>query len=162
LARCRPRSCGWEADSGHGSIRLGQVDAHASARGARPADVGLHHARRHAARPAERRRDHAAPPQAHWFRVPVLQPAADAEGRRERGALGDGGARPEVITVTLRGLAGRKLRASLTAFAIVLGVAMISGGYVLTDTINKAFDTIFQQSYKKADVVIAGKAAFQN
>jgi putative ABC transport system permease protein len=67
-----------------------------------------------------------------------------------------------MITVTLRGLAGRKLRATLTAFAIVLGVAMISGGYVLTDTINKAFDTIFQQSYKNADVVIAGKAAFQN
>jgi putative ABC transport system permease protein len=67
-----------------------------------------------------------------------------------------------MITVTLRGLAGRWLRATLTAFAIVLGVAMISGGYVLTDTINKAFDTIFQQSYKNADVVISGKAAFQN
>jgi putative ABC transport system permease protein len=67
-----------------------------------------------------------------------------------------------VIVVALRGLAGRKLRATLTAVAIVLGVAMISGGYVLTDTINKAFDTIFQQSYKNADVVISGKAAFQN
>ena len=64
--------------------------------------------------------------------------------------------------VALRGLAGRKLRAVLTAFAIVLGVAMISGGYVLTDTINAAFDTLFQQSYKNADVVISGKAAFQN
>src|SRR5207253_8843295 len=74
----------------------------------------------------------------------------------------DVGARPDMMAVTLRGLAGRKLRATLTAFAIVLGVAMISGGYVLTDTINRAFDTIFQQSYKNADVVIAGKAAFQN
>jgi len=67
-----------------------------------------------------------------------------------------------MIVVALRGLWGRKLRATLTAFAIVLGVAMISGGYVLTDTINNAFDTIFQQSYKNADVVISGKAAFQN
>src|SRR5712691_6871121 len=67
-----------------------------------------------------------------------------------------------MITVALRGLLGRKLRATLTALAIVLGVAMISGGYVLTDTINKAFDTIFQQSYKNADVVISGKTAFQN
>jgi putative ABC transport system permease protein len=67
-----------------------------------------------------------------------------------------------MTAVALRGLAGRKLRATLTAFAIVLGVAMISGGYVLTDTITKAFDTIFQQSYKNADVVISGKAAFQN
>jgi putative ABC transport system permease protein len=67
-----------------------------------------------------------------------------------------------MMTVTLRGLAGRKLRAGLTAFAIVLGVAMISGAYVLTDTINRAFDTIYEQSYKNADVVIAGKAAFEN
>jgi putative ABC transport system permease protein len=67
-----------------------------------------------------------------------------------------------MITVTLRGFAGRKLRALLTAFAIVLGVAMISGGYILTDTINRAFDTIFQQSYKNTDLVISGKAAFQN
>jgi putative ABC transport system permease protein len=67
-----------------------------------------------------------------------------------------------MMTVTLRGLAGRKLRAGLTAFAIVLGVAMISGAYVLTDTINRAFDTIYQQTYKNADVVVAGKTAFEN
>jgi putative ABC transport system permease protein len=67
-----------------------------------------------------------------------------------------------VTAVALRGLLGRKLRAGLTAFAIVLGVAMISGGYVVTDTITKAFDTIFAQSYKNADVVVTGKAAFKN
>src|SRR5436190_2793422 len=39
---------------------------------------------------------------------------------------------------------------------------MISGGYVLTDTINAAFNTIFDQSYKNADIVISGKAAFTN
>jgi putative ABC transport system permease protein len=65
-----------------------------------------------------------------------------------------------MLTVALKGLAGRKLRASLTAIAIVLGVAMISGTYVLTDTINSGFNTIFNQSYKNADVVITGKAAF--
>ena len=54
------------------------------------------------------------------------------------------------------------MRASLTALAIVLGVAMISGTYVLTDTINNGFNTIFGQSYKNADVIISGKAAFQN
>ena len=32
-----------------------------------------------------------------------------------------------MIRVALKGLLGRKLRAALTAFAIVLGVAMISG-----------------------------------
>ena len=67
-----------------------------------------------------------------------------------------------MVAVALRGLAGRKFRASLTALAVVLGVAMISGTYVLTDTINNGFDTIFTQSYKNADVVVSGKSAFTN
>ena len=48
-----------------------------------------------------------------------------------------------VIRVALRGCSGRKLRAALTAIAIVLGVAMVSGTFVLTDSIDKAFDSIF-------------------
>ncbi len=39
---------------------------------------------------------------------------------------------------------------------------MVSGTYVLTDTIKGAFDTIFVQSYKNADAVITGKVAFTN
>jgi putative ABC transport system permease protein len=65
-----------------------------------------------------------------------------------------------MLSVALKGLAGRKVRALLTAIAVILGVAMISGTYVLTDTINAGFDTIFTQSYQNADVVISGKAAF--
>ncbi len=61
--------------------------------------------------------------------------------------------------VALRGLLGRKLRAALTAFAIVLGVAMVSGTFVLTDTIKSAFGTVFTQAYKNADAVITGKSA---
>jgi putative ABC transport system permease protein len=64
-----------------------------------------------------------------------------------------------VIGVALRGLLGRKLRAALTAIAIVLGVAMVSGTYVLTDTIKAAFNTVFTQVYKNTDVVITGKSA---
>jgi putative ABC transport system permease protein len=64
-----------------------------------------------------------------------------------------------VIRVALRGMAGRKLRAALTAIAIVLGVAMMSGAYVLTDTIDKAFDTIFVESYAGTDAVVTGKDA---
>ncbi|HEY2936887.1 MAG TPA: FtsX-like permease family protein [Gaiellaceae bacterium] len=59
--------------------------------------------------------------------------------------------------VALKGLAGRKLRSVLTAFAIVLGVAMVSGTYVLTDTIDRAFHTIFSASYAHTDAVISGK-----
>ena len=64
-----------------------------------------------------------------------------------------------MIRVALRGLAGRKLRAALTAFAIILGVAMVSGTYVLTDTIDKAFDNIFSETYANTDAVVSGKTA---
>jgi putative ABC transport system permease protein len=64
-----------------------------------------------------------------------------------------------VTRVALRGMAGRKLRTVLTAIAIVLGVAMMSGAYVLTDTIDKAFDTIFVESYAGTDAVVTGKRA---
>jgi putative ABC transport system permease protein len=67
-----------------------------------------------------------------------------------------------MLTVALKGIAGRKVRALLTAIAIVLGVAMISGTYILTDTINNGFNTIVTNSYKNADVVISGEAAFKN
>jgi putative ABC transport system permease protein len=62
-----------------------------------------------------------------------------------------------MIAVALKGLAGRKVRALLTAFAVVIGVAMVSGTFVLTDTIQKAFDGIFTSSYEQTDAVIAGK-----
>jgi putative ABC transport system permease protein len=64
-----------------------------------------------------------------------------------------------MIGVALKGLLGRKLRGALTAFAIVLGVAMISGSFVLTDTVAKSFDGIFGQSYEAADAVISSKEA---
>jgi putative ABC transport system permease protein len=64
-----------------------------------------------------------------------------------------------VIGVALKGLAGRKLRAVLTAIAIVLGVAMISGTYVLTDTIKAAFSTVFTQVYQHTDAIVTGKSA---
>jgi putative ABC transport system permease protein len=67
-----------------------------------------------------------------------------------------------VITVALKGLLGRKLRAILTAVAIVLGVAMISGTYVLTDTIKAAFGTVFTTVYAKTDAVITGKDALSS
>jgi len=59
--------------------------------------------------------------------------------------------------VAIRGLLARKLRSALTAVAIVLGVAMVSGTLVLTDTIEKAFDSIFSSSYEQTDAVVTGK-----
>ncbi|MGH3128979.1 MAG: ABC transporter permease [Gaiellaceae bacterium] len=62
-----------------------------------------------------------------------------------------------MIRVSLRGLAGRKLRAVLTGIAIVLGVAMISGTYILTDTVQRAFNTLLVDSYAGTDAVVTGK-----
>jgi ABC-type antimicrobial peptide transport system permease subunit len=59
----------------------------------------------------------------------------------------------------VRGLLSRKLRTALTAIAIVLGVAMISGTYVLTDSIDQAFDTIFTDIRAGSNAVISGKSA---
>jgi putative ABC transport system permease protein len=56
--------------------------------------------------------------------------------------------------LVLRGLAARKVRAILTALAVLLGVAMVSGSYVLTDTINRSFERIFQQGEKGVAVEI--------
>jgi putative ABC transport system permease protein len=62
-----------------------------------------------------------------------------------------------VTRFALRGLLGRKLRAVLTGIAIVLGVAMISGTYILTDTIDRAFSNLFTESYAGTDAVVQGE-----
>src|SRR5215210_1170101 len=65
-------------------------------------------------------------------------------------------------TVPLKGLWGRKLRTLLTALAIVLGVSMISGPYVLPDTITAALTKIVDHSFQNSDAVITGKVAFND
>ena len=59
--------------------------------------------------------------------------------------------------VTLRGLRARKLRTALTAFAIVLGVAMVTGSSVLGATMKRSFDIVFSSAYAQTDVVVSGK-----
>ena len=63
------------------------------------------------------------------------------------------------MAVALKGLAGRKLRSALTAFAIVLGVAMVSGTLILTDTIDRGFDTVFSKAYESSDAVVSPRAS---
>jgi putative ABC transport system permease protein len=64
--------------------------------------------------------------------------------------------------LVLRGLAARKVRAALTAVAVLLGVAMVSGTYVLTDTINSSFDKIFQTGEKGVDVEVTPHELVKN
>ena len=58
-----------------------------------------------------------------------------------------------MLGLTFASLRARPLRALLTAFSIVLGVAMISGTFVVTGQINRAFSEIFDAVNVKNDVV---------
>ena len=59
-----------------------------------------------------------------------------------------------MLRPTLASLRARPLRAILTALSIVLGVAMISGTFVLTHQIDRAFTAIFEAANAKNDVTI--------
>ena len=63
-----------------------------------------------------------------------------------------------MLRVTLKGLLARKVRLLLSAIAVVLGVAMVSGTYVLTDTISSAFDNLFSTVNRNTAVAVRGAA----
>jgi putative ABC transport system permease protein len=67
-----------------------------------------------------------------------------------------------MTAVALKGLLARKTRAILTALAIVLGVAMVSGTYILTDTIQAAFHKALDNAYSNSSVIITGKQIVSN
>ena len=52
-----------------------------------------------------------------------------------------------MLKVALRGVFARKLRAFLTALAVFLGVALMTGTYVLTDTFTNSFGQFSQYLY---------------
>jgi putative ABC transport system permease protein len=65
-----------------------------------------------------------------------------------------------MIGLALRSLGQRKLRAALTALAVLLGVAMIAGTYVQTDRISTAFEDIEQTARAGTDVVVQAQQTF--
>jgi len=62
-----------------------------------------------------------------------------------------------VTSLALKSLWARRVRALTTTLAVFIGVALVAGTYILTDTINAAFDDIFESSLKGTDVVISAK-----
>jgi putative ABC transport system permease protein len=58
------------------------------------------------------------------------------------------------VTCRHRGFFSRKLRAFLTGIAVALGVALMSGTYILTDTIDHSFATIFATGAQNRAVVV--------
>src|SRR5919204_3212309 len=62
---------------------------------------------------------------------------------------------------TVKGLLAHKVRLGLTALAIVLGVGFVSGTYILTDTMNKAFQNLFSAIDKGIAVQVSGVSKFK-
>jgi putative ABC transport system permease protein len=67
-----------------------------------------------------------------------------------------------MFKATLKGVLDHKLRLSLTALAVVLGVAFMAGTFVLTDTIKHTFDTLFAQTSAGKDAVVRAIAPYGN
>ena len=65
-----------------------------------------------------------------------------------------------MVRIAWRSLTAHKLRSFLTTLAILLGVAMISGTYVLTDQIDRGFTAIFADAYQGIDATISRKPSF--
>jgi len=64
-----------------------------------------------------------------------------------------------VLAVALRGLAVHPLRILLTGVSVLLGVALIAGTLVFTDTIHRTYDRIFSDAAQGADVVVSGRGS---
>ena len=60
-----------------------------------------------------------------------------------------------MLRVALRGFGARRMRVALTALSVALGVALVAGTYVLTDTINHSFDRIFKNANARTDVALS-------
>ncbi len=59
--------------------------------------------------------------------------------------------------IAFRGLRERKARTTFTLLAVILGVALISGTFVLTDTISKSFDKLVATAGENVDVKVLSR-----
>ncbi|RSZ61491.1 FtsX-like permease family protein [Corynebacterium hylobatis] len=61
---------------------------------------------------------------------------------------------PILQKISLRSIAAHRLRLIMTVLAVVLGTSFVSGGFILTASLSKAFDDITAASYEGSDVVL--------
>jgi putative ABC transport system permease protein len=66
-----------------------------------------------------------------------------------------------MIRIALKSLAARRLRTALTALAVVLGVAMVSAAFTITDTMRGAADSLSSAAYDGTDAVVQARTAFE-
>src|SRR3954454_2978728 len=66
-----------------------------------------------------------------------------------------------MLRTALKGLLAHKLRLLTTALAVTLGVSLMSGTLVLTDTMQQTFNNLFADVYRGTDAVVRAHAAFE-
>ncbi len=66
-----------------------------------------------------------------------------------------------MLSLTFKNLWARKWRSLMTAIAVIFGIALVAGTYVLTDTTNGAFNDIFVGANENTDVAITAKQQVQ-
>ncbi|MFF2109590.1 ABC transporter permease [Rhodococcus koreensis] len=59
--------------------------------------------------------------------------------------------------VSLRNLAAHKVRLALTVLSVVLGTAFVAGSFVFTDTLQRTFDSIFENTAQGVDVRVSSE-----
>ena len=65
-----------------------------------------------------------------------------------------------MFRAAIRSILARKVRLLLTSVAVVLGVGFMAGTFVLTDTMTKAFNNLFDTAYSSIDVLVRSSNAF--
>lgn len=65
-----------------------------------------------------------------------------------------------MFKLTLRSLLSRKARIVLTAFSVMVGVAFVSGAFILTDSFEKSFDGLFKELNAGVDFRVRGAVEF--
>ena len=66
-----------------------------------------------------------------------------------------------MLRLSIRNLLVSKLRLFLTVAAVTVGVSFVSGTFVLSDTMGKAFDELYAGLTSGTDVVVRSEAAFE-
>src|SRR6202035_5769877 len=62
-----------------------------------------------------------------------------------------------MLGISLRSLLSHKLRLALTTIAVILGVSFVAGTFILTDTINATFTSIFATANAGVAVTVHGR-----
>ena len=66
-----------------------------------------------------------------------------------------------MLRIALKSASGNLLRLALTGLAVVLGVAFVAGTFVLTDSIDAAFDSLFEDANAGIDVYVNPVTEFE-